>query len=381
MQKVKKFARFKDFVLEPKLLKKKKREMFYIKNKSFSLSSEYKCENFNELKLKKAKVRKAAPFTFLQVARPPNYAKLFFMALTRKSTEAVFTQKQLFKVSLTIRKASIRRLDTEELEDLDITCDPGNYTDDTGAFHCSDESGKANGDLLSLEIEDENISGQTENIKITENPDPDYSQKEAQKEYEALPSVTITNVTSQNCSTNGTYQIEAYSEQDLSLTTKKDNITILFSTPDSSGLCVIEVPTNKRNLTINCENQEAFTASEMIISAQTIYDKDDTTPLFKIASDYIVPYQFACSIGDYSYKNKTAIAEEETSRDSNNIYFSKNSSGLNGGAIAGIVIACVVTVAAVSAIIAFTRKRFRGKKESDIDNNSTVHNIRTDNMA
>ena len=54
MQKVKKFASFKEFVLEPKLLKKHKKEMFYIKHKSFNLGSSYKCENFNELKLIKA---------------------------------------------------------------------------------------------------------------------------------------------------------------------------------------------------------------------------------------------------------------------------------------------------------------------------------------
>ena len=228
-----------------------------------------------------------------------------------------------------------------------------------------------------MDIEDVNISGQTENIKLTENPNPNYSLKESQKEYETLPSVTIINVTSQNCSTNGTYKIEAYSEQDLTFTEKKDNITIPFSTPDSSGLCVIEAPTNKRNLTINCENQEAYTASEMIIPAQTIFDKDDTTPLFKIGSDYIVPTQFACSIGDNSYKNKTAI-EKETSSESGQKYFIKNSnSGLSGGALAGIVICCVAAVVAVSAIIAFCRKKLVIKLP--VDNTSTINTIRTDN--
>ena len=342
MQKVKKGTIFKDFLIEPKLLKKKKKEMFYINKKNFSLSSSYKCENFNELKLKKAKARKNSPFTFLQVARPPSYSKLFFIALTRKNTEAVFNQTQIFTVTLKVQTSRRRRrMDTQELEDLNIICTPGNSTDNTGAFDCS---GSANGDLVSLDIENDKIAGQTENIKILENPNPDYSKKEALVVYDSLPSVTITNVTSQNCSINGKFKIEAYSDSDLTLTEEKDNVTILFSTPDSSGNCIIEVPSNKRNLTINCDNTESFTASEMIIPAQTIYEKDDTTPLFKIASDYIVPNQFACAIGDNSYKNKTAISQGSTSTSWGKGYFKNGSSGLSGGAIAGIVIACVVAL-------------------------------------
>ena len=42
-----------------------------------------------------------------------------------------------------------------------------------------------------------------------------------------------------------------------------------------------------------------------------------------MARDYIVPTQFACAIGDNSYKNKTSISHDTTSTGSGIRYFSK----------------------------------------------------------
>ena len=172
------------------------------------------------------------------------------------------------------------------------------------------------------------------------------------QEFDSLPSITITNASSNNCSVTGKYIIEATSDKDLDFT-KKNNIIIPFSSPDSSGLCAIKV-TNKINLTISCENREEFSPSEIIIPSQTIKDKDDVTPLFKIDSDYTFPTQFACAISDNSLKSPYSS--------SNNIQFSKSGSkGLGGGTIAVIVICCVAVVAIIGTLIALSQKGFFSK--------------------
>ena len=78
-------SKFKSFVLEPKLLKKKEKEMLFIEKINTDLGRDYKCENFNELTLNHAKVRKESSFSFLQIGMPLGFTKLFFMALMKKN--------------------------------------------------------------------------------------------------------------------------------------------------------------------------------------------------------------------------------------------------------------------------------------------------------
>ena len=54
------------------------------------------------------------------------------------------------------------------------------------------------------------------------------------------------------------------------------------------------------------------------------------------------------------------------------MYHKKSGSGLSGGAIAGIVIAVVVAIAAISAVIVLAKKGvLGGKKAVDTINNNT----------
>jgi len=206
---------------------------------------------------------------------------------------------------------------------------------------------------------------------------------------------------------------------------KKTNVSISFSTPDSSGLCIINVLSDKTNLKMDCENTESFTASEIIIGSQIVYDDDDATQLFRIAQDYTAPVQFACAISDRSLRiafssltnatnatidtsanatidtsanstigtdsNEGTSSPGSTDSNSMNARFSRvnSSKGLGGGAIAGIVISCVVVIAIVGVLIALIQKGvFAGASaaaaasstNAGLDNTSTVNKFNINDM-
>ena len=343
------------------------------------------------------------------------------MALTRRSEEVSFTTTTYeVSVIVDISEASNGRLraleQTKEL-DRNVTCDVGSTTGNSGVLNCKPDSGTSL-TPLKLNLPSTNISGIPEDVPVQTNPNPDYSKNETLKAVDSLAVVTITNVSSNNCSVNGSFVINANTTKQFEWT-KKTNVSISFSTPDSSGLCIINVLSDKTNLKMDCENTETFTASEIIIGSQIVYDDDDATQLFRIAQDYTAPVQFACAISDRSLRiafstvtnftddiygssnnatNDTSSNatidtdsnDESTSSpgntDSNpyNARFSRvnTSKGLGGGAIAGIVISCVVVIAIVGVLIALIQKGvFAGASaavaasstNAGLDNTATVN--------
>ena len=391
IQKKKKIGGFKQFVVEPRLLKKKRKEMLFIESKSINLNQEYKCENFNELKLKRAKARKSSPFSFLQLGRPSGYGFFFFLALMKRSSSALFT-RTTFNITVVYSASSrMRALEETKEEDLTLSCTVGETADNSGVFNCGD--GKESIVPLKIDLIDDQVAGINDLVNVEKNPNPDLSQKGNLTLFNNLINVTITNLTSNNCSGNGSYIIQAEAESELNFTSKS-NITVPFSTPDSKGLCVVNVQSNKKSMTMYCENTDAFTVSEMIISDGVIYDEDDVTPLFKIKDDYTAPVQFACAISDKSLKvpfspNYTDPNSVEPSGTGNARFFRNGSSGgLSGGAIAGIVVSCVAVVAIVGVLIALAKKGiFSGAASgtSTIDNTSSLnrlgYNSQTANVA
>ena len=391
IQKTKKNGLFNSFVIEPRLLKKKRKEMLFIESSTARYGSDMKCENFNEIKLKRAKARKNAPFSFLQLGRPSGYGFFFFMALMKKSASTSFVTTT-FSITVTHSTSSRMRLLSGE-SDLEVECEVGDTTDNSGVLNCKDSSGIT---PLKIDLNDDTVGGIPDDAAVQTSPSPNLSDKANLLTVDNLPVVTVTNLTSNNCSSNGSYVITATSSKELDYTSK-EKITVPFSSPDSSGLCAITV-TDKTKLTMNCENTQAFSANELIISSQVIYDSDDKTPLFKI-EDYTAPVQFGCAISDRSLKvafppnytdpNGNTPEESDTPSTSggNARYFrSGSSSGLSGGAIAGIVISIVAVAAIVGVVIALAKKGALGgaaaaHSNAAIDNNSTINrfNINTQN--
>ena len=387
MPKVKKFLKFKDFVLQPRLIKKKSMEMLYIQKKTYQLSSEATCESYNKIKLKRAIARKSAHYTFLQIGRAPSsttFTGLFFMALTKKTYTGTFTKISI-DVTMTVQSQRRRNLQgsspTTEKEDT-IDCTPKITEGDSSTLDC----GTGSDIPLSIELEDDTIGGAPDNIKVETNPSPNYTDTETLKNFNNLPSVNIINITSNNCPSTGKYVITGTILEDGKTLQNQDNITIPFETPDSSGLCAMNV--NSKAVTINCENTEEFTAPDIItIAAQTIYDKNGNVSLFKFANDFSVG-GFSCEISDNSLKNPFSKNYSLTPSSSGSTsgaryHFHKKSSGLSGGAIAGLVIACVAVVAIIAGVAVFLKKSSLSKPQevaTSVDNNSSINRLNLNNI-
>ena len=384
MQKVKGRLKFTNLLIEPRLIKKKRLEMLYIEQKQLTLEGQ-NCLDYNEIKKEHARQRKFAPFTFLQLGRPAGYSGLFFLALTRKEFKNPFSTLVLkINVTLTVEQSRRRNLETLELDEpISVSCSPKSdaQTNNSVALDCSNDDGKEL-NPVSTELEDDQIAGAPEEIIVDKNPDLDYSKIDTLKDFDNLPSVTITNITSNNCSTTGQYVIEADYTGELKESGVKHEIKIPFATPDSNGLCTMKVDSSSKKLTLNCDNTESFDVSEIIISPQTVYNETDSTPLFKITNDSTAPSQFACAISDDNYvPPKQNTTNDGGNKASQTARYRKNSSGLGGGAIAGIVIASVVVIGIVGALIALIKTGAFASKSAgtaaSVDN-STINRIKID---
>ena len=343
-------------------------EMFYIKYFKHKESKELFCENYNEIKLKRAKAKKNAPFSFLQIAHPPSYKKLFFIALFKKSPEVTFENRTI-NVSLTLIKKSRRRvLDNLDLTDeIKVSCEVGNTEGNAGALDCTKEDITL--DVSKADIEDNGIGGTSDDVEVEQNPNPDYSKKESLEKVNNLPTVKITEISQTNCASSGEYTIKGTLNGTLNESLSLDDVTIPFSTPDSSGLCSIKKENDQ--LTMDCQNTEEFTVSQITVPAQLIKDKSNN-PLFRIAEDYTADTQFACAISENSEKGEN---KDENGRK----YFKYYSSGgLSGGAIAAIIICCILAVAIVTILALLLRKNLFGNSkialpDTSIDKNTSVN--------
>ena len=363
IQKVKKFSKFKQFIIEPRLLKNKRKEMFYIEKFASPEVSEKSCRSFNKIKLDHARKKKNAHLGFLLFGPPPS-GFLFFLALMKVDSSATFNSITL-EATITTEASRLRLLDESTAA---LKCEAGATTENTGIVNC-----KGDGSTPSkIDLTDSKVAGTPDDGKIESNPAIDASNLAT---VDSLSSFNITSIEKGNCQNNGSYIIKAECTSDQCSSFTKSKITIPFSSPDSKGLC--EVNSKGKEVTMYCENTQKFeTPAEMIIHPQMIFDDDDTTPLFKINQSYTARTPFACVVSDKSLKVPFSNTRSGTSSSGGSYPGKKSSSsGLSGGAIAGIVIACVAAVAIVGTIIVLAKKGvFSSKAASDpVDVNSTVN--------
>ena len=389
MNKVRKFLKFKSFVIEPRLIKKKSMEMLYIEPSTVELTEERFCESYDELKKRHAIKRRDAPFSFLQMGRPANFGWLFFMAITQTPVASSFDSPINIEVTVTIeaerRRRNLQRIlaDTVADKGIDCTTDTETQTDKTAVVKCGEGEGKAK----RTDFNSDNIAGAPDTAKV---PESELPKKEDLTKIDNLPSITITNIASNKCSTTGKYIIEGTSDETFE---NPEKFTIPFSSPDSSGLCTAKV--NDKKVTINCDNTEEFQAPDFISIDPQLIKYDNGTGIFKIAKAFTAA-GFSCAISDDSLKNpfpsnySITPSNPDSSRSSSvpgsdinvgRTNYSKKSSGLSGGAIAGIIISCIVVIAAVIALIALGKSGAAKSSEAaaSIDNTSSINRFNLDN--
>ena len=391
------FTNVNTFIIESRLLKKKSKELLFITNKKIEFTQEYDCDNFNTIKFQKAKTQKSLPYTFLQMSRPQNMdpSMLFFMTLMKKASQTSFADI-ILNIDVIIQKSSTLRLlqQTSDIENLEVNCKVKESSTTSGSYGCSSTQ-SLGGNITKVEINDNSIGEVPELITVETNPSIDYTLKTNLEKLDSLPSINITDFDGDECDTSGQWTITGDITGTLS---SADNITIQLSNPDSSGLCKLTVNNNKA--TIVCENAEEFSTSTIMISPQIVNDKYGTTSLFKISNTYTSPYQYSCVISnDWSIPHLESITNStpsvpsttsttnypnttipETDIGQGVTFRKKDSSGLSGGAIAGIVIASVVVVVAVVVLIILGKKGVLFKNKNNVmsgesNNSTTVRNI------
>ena len=413
MQRIRRFFKFNYFVVEPKLIKKKSMEMLYIQKTTHQLDRDQECENYNDIRARLAQERRnTAQYTFIQIGAESSdsaeysasYNGDFFIALTSRNyeTEASLSESISFDISYTYdegrrRRNLLRALDTKEEDNGNAKCTLKGSSTNSGVYDC-----KAENKPKSLDIIDPIIGGVPDNNIVPENPTPDYRNPDNLDKYNELPVISITNITSYNCSSSGKYIITGTIQKGELV--NADNLTIPFATPDSSGLCAMNV--NSKDVTFNCENTESFTSPDLItIAAQPISNKYNNETLFKISEDFSID-GFSCAISDNSLKNPfkknsptpdTSISTSGPESKPTTIptttpiisqvdrtNYKKNSSGLGGGAIAGIVIASVVAVAGVATFIALGKtgafsKSKHPEVDTSVENSNTINRLNEEN--
>jgi len=355
------FKSVKNIIIEPRLIKKKNQELFYIQGKTFDFTEEKSCLKYDNIKKQLIEKRQSTGIFFGLIGKLQMVDKIitFFMALTRKSNQFLFQSTYYFTSTFTFSiRRYLRNLDENTYSDVEVTCNLNNSLtlDLTGGYNCQSESSNYQGNPTSLEIEVDqvdDISG-IEKINSPTNSTIDYSNKDNLQKINNLPEVTIDSINGDSCSENGQFKITGTISDVSNLEDSYSNVEITLSSPESIGLCKIEIDKSDKSIIMTCENKDKFGISQIILDRSLIQDSEGN--YIFIINTYTSVEQFSCDISLNSIKTEeTPNPSSSTPSASSSIIYrrsKKSSGGLSGGAIAGIVVGCVVTIVAVGIVAA-----------------------------
>ena len=376
------FNSVEKILIEQKLIKKKNKEIFIIQKYSFTQN--IACESYTKAKIKTVEKRKSSNLSFLQLGKFTPRANFvsFFMALASTTGQFDLT----FPLTIKLTFASSRRLRNLEtsLSGIKTGCNLNQdlKTSKAAGYDCSNtDSFSGTPSAMELETDDiDNIQGIPANANPAKmNNNVDLSNLDNLKNIDNLPFATIQSIDGEKCSGEGQYTVKARLDNNVNLSGELTNIALRLSAPEASALCKMNI--NGVDIKMTCDNKDKFYKSKILIERQIIQDSDGKQ-LFFIDYYDSGSNEFECDISLNVWSTESPSSNEPDTTDSTNNerrYIKKSSSGLSGGAIAGIVIACVVVLATVAIIAVLAKKGvFSGSKaiSPNSNNNSTIINFR-----
>ena len=391
-----KFKLVKQFVFEPRLLKKKFKEELFIKPNKFDLPESIACEDYNTLKYQRTKIRQKADFSFLQLSnfRPIGRQVRFFFGAIKAFPTFVFQPFTIF-IHVRIQVNALRQLASsssgalpDPSGDLPVICELKGSSSTAGGFDCT--SDPAQGTPLGMEIsEDSPIAGLPDPADPDKIPaKEDYSDVSKLQEIDNLPTINIDEIEGSNCEESGDYTIDGTIENNGKLD-ELEGINIPFSSPDSAGRCDIKV--NGKKVHMDCHNKEKFTVSPILFEQNIIKDSDGKV-LF-VLQNYTNLKSFACALsvnsvaakpqsssptGSSNNSGNTPVPSTQypqgNSENTRRYYKNSESGGLKGGAIAAIIISIIAAIAIFAGVLLYCMKNTKPPMENSF-NNSTIDKI------
>jgi hypothetical protein len=340
------FYNVEQFIIEPRIIKKKNKEVIFIKDYTYN-SNKQTCYNYNEIQKRIEEKKNEKNYSFLQTNNftPLPSGFLFFIILIYK-TQGNFPAS--IPVTIYTRKkiSNLRNL-VESQDEEDIICVRGDSDESSSikGYNCTSKKIQANSssDFEDFSIESSDVPGLYEdnsNPILTDNYIKSGVVPLITKDYK-IDSFDNLELTEKNCNETGIFYINGdLSNKGLA---QLKNFEIHYSNPpDSYGVCNF-TSYNK----MECHNAEAFEEEYLIINKQSLADGAVYFP--GITSED----SFTCAISSLSSKLETPLGKSEIE----NSYFSKKTSsgGLNGGAIASIVIISAVVLIGIGVLIALIK--------------------------
>lgn len=366
------FYNIEDFLIEPRIIKKKHQEVLYIKQFSKNFIKE-NCTNYNTIQKIIEDEKYNMNYTFLQTShfKPlPNLGGIFFRIFIYSLLNHNHYFPQIIPINIFTRKRlySLRNLDEpqgEQEESINCTKD-GGVDNKIKGYNCTSENIKVDNysEFESFYFESDNIQGIYEensnpietDININNSIVSDYQNVEFSEIIFSTTSIdsgkkelNITEISNgeTNCPNNGTLIIEGNPDKNFKSQIK--NFEIHFSNPLHCEVVCNFTDDNKK---MKCLNKEEFEEETIKINSQFLLNSNI---LFNklISND-----SFTCAVSsnlsefyNQDEGNQTEIEEKI----SNRYYNKKSSKGLGGGAIAAIVVICSVVLIGLGVLIALIK--------------------------